>query len=137
MIKKIASVCLILAILMVLFFTLQEPTRSRELSEVVRMWLGNIGINVEYKELRSNIHILEYFIVGLTMCGFCKSRGLKVWMAVAISCGIGVLDEGIKLLLPGREFDMGDLIRDWIGIGIAVVITMTITKIRKLCFNRE
>ena len=76
--KKTATILLILAVAMVLFFTLQEPTQSRDLSEAVRSWLGNIGIEVEYKSLRSNIHILEYFIVGLAVCGFCRS--MEFWM---------------------------------------------------------
>lgn len=94
------------------------------------MWLGNIGIQVEYKSLRSNIHILEYFIVGLAVCGYCRSRGWKVWIGAAIGCGIGVVDEGIKVLLPGREFSTGDLIRDFIGEGIAVLVVLGIRLLR-------
>lgn len=37
--RKIATIFLILAILMVLFFTLQEPEKSRDLSETVRIGL--------------------------------------------------------------------------------------------------
>lgn len=76
--KNKALFFLILAIIMVLFFTLQEPEKSRDLSEAVRIWLGNIGIEIEYKELRSNIHFFEYFIVGLAVCGFCRSRGWRL-----------------------------------------------------------
>ena len=121
---------MILALLMVLFFTFQNSEKSRILSESVRMWLGNIGIQVEYKSLRSNIHILEYFIVGLAVCGYCRSRGWKVWIGAAIGCGIGVVDEGIKVLLPGREFSTGDLIRDFIGEGIAVLVVLGIRLLR-------
>ena len=111
---------------MVLFFTFQEPTKSRDLSEAVRIWLGKIGVQIDYKSLRSNIHILEYFIVGLAACGFCR----RPWIGALIGCGIGVLDESIKVLLPGREFSYGDLIRDFIGIAIATVI-VTVVQIIK------
>ena len=114
---------MILALLMVLFFTFQNPEKSRVLSETVRGWLGNIGIQVEYKSLRSNIHILEYFLVGLAVCGFCRSRGWRVWIGAVIGCGIGVVDESFKVLLPGREFSTGDLVRDFIGVGIAVILS--------------
>ena len=108
---------------MVLFFTFQNPEKSRILSESVRMWLGNIGIQVEYKSLRSNIHILEYFIVGLAVCGYCRSRGRKNWVGMIAGFGIGVVDECVKTLLPGREFSTGDLIRDFVGVAVAVAAT--------------
>ena len=71
--------------------------------------------------MRSNVHILEYFIVGLAVCGFFKSRGWKVWGGAAVGCGIGVIDERIKVLLPGRELEIYDLIRNCLGVLITVV----------------
>ena len=115
---------------MVLFFMFQNPEKSRILSESVRMWLGNIGIDVEYKSLRSNIHILEYFIVGLAVCGFCRSRGWKNWVGMIAGCGIGVVDECMKTLLPGREFSTGDMVRDFVGVGIAVLVVLGIRLLR-------
>ena len=121
---------MILALLMVLFFTFQNPEKSRILSESVRMWLGNIGIDVEYKSLRSNVHILEYFIVGLTVCGFCRSRGWKNWVGMIAGSGIGVVDECMKTLLPGREFSTGDMVRDFVGVVVAVVVSIAVGKIK-------
>lgn len=135
--KTAAAIFLILALAMVLFFTLQKPEQSRDLSEAVRMWLGNIGIQVEYKSLRSNIHILEYIIVGLAVCGFCRSRGWKVWIGAGIGCGIGVVDESFKALLPGREFSTGDLVRDWIGTLLAIVVISIIRMMRNLMNNHS
>ncbi|MBQ6148393.1 MAG: hypothetical protein IJI83_02470 [Oscillospiraceae bacterium] len=100
--NKKTALLLILAFLMVLFFTFQNPEQSRDLSEAVRTWLGSLGIDVEYKSLRSNVHILEYFIVGLAMCGFCRSRGWRNRAGLIAGSGIGVVDEGIKVLLPGE-----------------------------------
>lgn len=122
---------MILALLMVLFFTFQNPEKSRILSESVRMWLGNIGIQVEYKSLRSNIHILEYFIVGLAVCGYCSSRGRKNWVGMIAGFGIGVVDECVKTLLPGREFSTGDLIRDFVGVAVAVAATSVCSRISR------
>lgn len=129
--KKTAAVFLILALLMVLFFTFQNPEKSRILSESVRMWLGNIGIQVEYKSLRSNVHILEYFIVGLAACGYCRSRGWKNWIGMIAGCGIGVVDECVKTLLPGREFSTGDLIRDFVGVAVAMLVIKIVVAITK------
>lgn len=120
---------MILALLMVLFFTFQNPEKSRILSETVRMWLERIGIDVEYKSLRSNIHILEYFIVGLAVCGYCRSRGWKNWVGMIAGFGIGLVDECMKTLLSGREFDAVDLVKDWIGVGAAVVLVVMISRL--------
>lgn len=133
--KKTAAIFLILALLMVLFFTFQNPEQSRDLSEAVRSWLESIGIDVEYKSLRSNIHILEYFIVGLAVCGYCRSRGWKNWVGMIAGFGIGVVDECVKTLLPGREFSTGDLVRDFIGIGISAVVVWilrTMNQVRRI-----
>lgn len=130
--KKTAAIFMILALLMVLFFTFQNPEQSRDLSEAVRSWLGSIGIDVEYKSLRSNVHILEYFIVGLALCGYCRSREWKNWIGMIAGCGIGVVDECVKTLLPGREFSTGDLVRDFVGVVVAVVGSIAVGKIKKV-----
>lgn len=104
------------------------PEQSRDLSEAVRSWMGRIGIDVEYKSLRSNVHILEYFIVGLAVCGYCRSRGWKNWVRMIAGSGIGVVDECMKTLLPGREFSTGDMVRDWVGVAVAGLIMLLIRK---------
>lgn len=126
--KRIRTLLLIAALAMILFFTLQNPKALRDLSDTVRIWLNSIGINVEYKALRSNIHIFEYFLFGLALIEFGRCRGWgSLWMIVT-GCTIGIVDEGIKVLLPGREFGMGDLIRDWIGILLAAAVLMVVKK---------
>ena len=40
-------------------------------------------------------------------------------MILAVGCCVGLIDEGIKVLLPTREFDFVDLVRDWIGVSVA------------------
>ena len=32
----------------------------------------------------------------------------------------GLIDESIKVLLPTREFDFVDLVKDWVGVAAAV-----------------
>ena len=97
----------------------------------MRMCLEKIGIQVEYKSLRSNIHVLEYLIVGLAVCEFCRSRGWKNWVGMIAGFGIGVVDESFKVLLPGREFSTGDLVRDFIGVALAFTIISIVQKVRR------
>lgn len=44
---------------------------------------------------------------------------------------IGVIDEGIKAMLPTREFDVRDLMRDFIGLASAVLVVIVICKFRR------
>lgn len=121
---------MILALLMVLFFTFQTAEGTTSLSETVRMWLENQGLMIESHALRSNIHILEYFILGLAVLAFGMSRGWKLSTCVIIGCLIGLIDEGIIVLLPTREFDVVDLVKDWIGMAIALLLMSALRKKR-------
>ncbi len=114
--KTTATILLILAVAMVLFFTFQDAEGTTRLSESVRQWLEGYGIKAESHALRSNIHILEYLVVGLAVLAFGASRGWKVATCIIVCGAIALLDESIKVLLPTREFDVVDLIKDWIGL---------------------
>lgn len=128
MTKKTTAILLILAVAMVLFFTFQDAEGTTRLSESVRQWLENRGLRIESHALRSNIHILEYFIVGLAVLAFGASRGWTVVISVIVCGAIALLDESIKVLLPTREFDVVDLIKDWVGVAVAIGIVVLIRK---------
>lgn len=128
--RLICGILLLAVIGMVLFFTFQEPTKSRALSEMVRAWLGTMGIRVTYKALRSNIHLLEYFIVGLVVMGFFRVMRWKPWIGLVVALTIGAIDEGLKNLLPGREFELGDLIRNGIGVLFAAAVISVVLKVK-------
>ena len=54
------------------------------------------------------------------MLAFGASRGWKVATCIIVCGAIALLDESIKVLLPTREFDVVDLIKDWVGVAVAV-----------------
>lgn len=128
--KTTATILLILAVAMILFFTFQDAEGTTRLSESVRQWLEGYGIKAESHALRSNIHILEYFIVGLAVLAFGASRGWTVVISVIVCAGIALLDESIKVLLPTREFDVVDLIKGWVGVAVAVGIAVLIRRVK-------
>ena len=39
-----------------------------------------------------------------------------------VGAGVGLIDEGIKVLFPTREFDVIDLVKDWVGVAVAVLV---------------
>ena len=106
---------------MVMFFTLQDAESTTSLSEAVRHWLENHGVIMESHALRSNIHILEYFILGLAVLLFGASRKWKITTSILVCVAIALFDETLKNWLPTREFDVIDLMKDFVGIGIAIV----------------
>ena len=73
---------------------------------------------------------IHYFILGLAVCALCLTKDWKLSVGMLIGCGIGVIDEGIKVLLPTGEFDVTDLMRDFVGVAVAVGIVMLIRRVK-------
>lgn len=49
-------------------------------------------------------------------------------MILTVGCCVGLIDEGIKVLLPTREFDFVDLVKDWVGIGLAAFVVLILKR---------
>lgn len=113
----------------ILFLTFQDAPGTVKLSESVRLWFENFfGVKSNYHSFRSNAHLVEYFALGvvLTLYGF--EAGWSWWMILLVGAGFGLLDEGIKVLLPTREFDVVDLVKDWIGVISAMLVIWMMKK---------
>ena len=124
------GVLTVLAFATVLYLTFQGPKETTQLSGGLKAWLYNaFGWDIDEHTLRSNVHLVMYFGVGLVLTLFIKSLGWKRWVAWAmiIGCAFGLLDETIKIFLPTREFDVVDLVKDWVGIGVAEIVAGVIT----------
>ena len=50
---------------------------------------------------------------------------------MALGCGFGLLDEGIKVFFPTREFEVVDLMKDWSGVALGAAAVQILTKGRK------
>ena len=121
--RLLFGVLVILVLGTVLFLTFQGPKETTQLSGGFQAWLFmTFGWDIEMHTLRSNIHFVEYFGVGLTLALFARSMEWKRWAVWALiaGCAFGLLDETIKIFLPTREFDGIDFIKDCIGIAAAV-----------------
>ena len=84
------------------------------------------GIKAADKQLRSDAHYVEYFVLGLALALFGKAAGLKARWVVLIGCTLGLLDECVKILLPIREFELIDLFKDFIGITVAAIVVKAV-----------
>ena len=48
-----------------------------------------------------------------------------------VGAGFGLIDESLKVLLPTREFEASDLIRNRIGVSMSILVTQIIQKIKR------
>ena len=118
--KVIFGILLLAMIAAIAGLTFQDAAGSVKLSESVRGILERIGIHTDFHGIRSNAHLVLYFIFGLVLCLFCREIGLNWWITLLIGFGFGLLDESVKILLPTREFEAADLMKDCVGISLAV-----------------
>lgn len=133
--KTIYGLILAALLFLNLFLTLRSPEGTVRLSEGLRIWLEQFGVHSDFHSFRSNAHLVMYFVLGVALALYGRESGWKWWMIILIGCVIGVVDEGIKVLLPTSEFSTGDLIRNMIGIVASVVVTsvfrICITKVKE------
>lgn len=120
--KRVYGILLIAAALTILLLTLQDAAGTVKLSEGLRLWLERFGLKSDFHSVRSNAHLVLYFLFGITLCLYGKECGWSWWVIILIGCGIGLIDESIKVLLPTREFDFVDLFKDWGGVAAMLVI---------------
>ena len=120
---KIPAMILLLIVAgAVLYLTFQGPQETTSLSEAFREKAMLLGYKGDVLQFRSDIHLLEYFIVGIAVAIFGIVMNYPIWIPGVMGCGFGLIDECIKILLPTREFSAVDLIKDCIGVWVAVAV---------------
>lgn len=128
--KTIYGALLIAILALNLFLTLQSLDGTVGLSEGLRLWLERLGITTTFHGIRSNAHLVMFFVFGVILSLFGRECGWRWWVIILIGCGVGLIDESIKVLLPTREFDFVDLVKDWIGVATAMLV-IRLTKRRE------
>lgn len=130
--RIIFGIAVILYIILIFYLTFQGPKETVALSDGAVSVVSNVGIQVGSQNLRSFIHIPLYIGLGCLMCCFVNSMGWKHYIAVILGCVVGLIDETLKILLPTREFDFGDLLFDVVGVVAGVLIVhMVLRMVRK------
>ena len=125
--KRVYGILLIAAALTILLLTLQDSAGTVKLSEGLRLWLERFGLKGDFHSIRSNAHLVLYFLFGIVLCLFGRECGWRWWVILAAGCCVGLIDEGMKVLLPTREFDFIDLVKDWVGV-VAAMLVIWLTK---------
>ncbi len=126
--KKVYGILLITAALTILLLTLQDAAGTVKLSEGLRLWLERFGLKSDFHSFRSNAHLVLYFLFGIVLCLYGRECGWRWWVVLAVGCCVGLIDESIKVLLPTREFDVVDLVKDWVGVVAAMLVIWLIER---------
>ena len=129
--KRVYGILLIAAALTILLLTLQDSAGTVKLSEGLRLWLERFGLKSDFHSIRSNAHLVLYFLFGIVLCLFGRECGWRWWVILAAGCCVGLIDEGMKVLLPTREFDFIDLVKDWVGVVAAMLVIWLIKGIKQ------
>lgn len=130
--KKVLTGFLLLLILSTVFFlALQGPKETTDLSNRVWQVAQRIGYTGTPQQIRSDIHLVVYFIVSLAATFFCRAMGWKPWIGLIAACVIGLLEETLKIYLPTREFSWIDAVKDCIGAGIAFFLHFAVAHFQR------
>jgi VanZ family protein len=113
--------------------------------EVV-IWIG-LGAIYLLVALRMNVpeersHLIEYGVLAVFMLETLRERKKQIgtpkyaaWCALGLTTAIGILDEGIQLLVPHRVFDFVDIGFNFIAASLAIGGSVVIEWIRTRVSN--
>ena len=130
---RIASVILLAAIMVTIFcLSAQSATDSSEVSGSVVSWLYELlKIDLPDGTVRTIAHCCEFAALGFSMINAIrsfKSRFNPV-ISVILSFGYAFTDEVHQLFVPGRAFQLTDLVVDLIGIILGTIAFLILIKL--------
>ncbi len=144
--KKIISyVFVLLAVGGIFYLTIMKLDTTVELSESFRSVLIAVSerlgfdVSAEWWNTSTNIrligHVIEYFILGLITGIVIKRKAFGLIICIAIS----FVDQIVKIYVPARHFDKGDIPFDIIGfcsgLAIAWILKFAAKKIKETELN--
>lgn len=133
--RKVYGILLTGILLLNAFLTFQSAEGTVNLSEGLRLWLEQFGFKSDFHSFRSDAHLVMFFLIGSFLGLFCREIDWPWKLIVMIGFLVGCIDEGIKVILPTREFDLLDLFKDWLGLGIAFLALIIKEQICLLHFD--
>lgn len=143
MFKKIALYILILiAVAGIMYLTVMKLDDTVYLSESFRNTMnavcGRLGIDTSAEWWNSGAgirwmgHVIEYFALGLVVGIAVKSKIVLLIVCMAIS----LIDQTVKIFIPARHFDWGDILFDIVGfccgLAIAWVLKIAAKKLKEI-----
>lgn len=129
--KYISILLLILAIFLIIAFTLQPGSASAALAMHFVNVISKVNNKLNhttadwysfYILVRKFAHSVEYLVMGATSSFFFLVWGKKrpYFLAVVFCAVVSICDQLSKIVVPGREFDITDIPFDVMGSTIYV-----------------
>ncbi len=126
--RVLGFIPVVIVVGLILFLTLQSIQETVFLSESFRGWLislcGRFGFDEAGKWLDSPIiirrigHVIEYFVLGIATAISLKRKRYALLFCLCIS----IIDQIIKIYVPGRHFDWIDFPFDAMGHVCGIVL---------------
>lgn len=123
-------VCFVLSFILIFYLTTQTPYDTISLTNKALEWLPQFLIEPTDStgrvliSARRMAHIYEFLFLGIFVSTYMVTYDFKGKNIVAlIVCAMcSLFDQTHKLFVPGREFDYRDLIMDFFGYFLSIVI---------------
>lgn len=143
MFKKLSPyILIILPIAAIMYLTVMKLDDTVYLSESFRITInvicGKLGIDTSSEWWNSGAgirwigHVIEYFALGLVAGIAIKRKFVSVIVCMAVS----FIDQSVKIFIPARHFDKGDIPFDIVGfcggLAIAWVLRFAIYKLKDI-----
>lgn len=103
---------------------------------VLTLSTGATSANLDYQYIDKFIHILMFgFLCLLLIIGFTKQYTSKYLRfnatkaAILLSGGYGIIIELIQAFLPGRSFELADILANFAGTGLGFILFYLIYKV--------
>jgi len=104
---------LAIAGLTILYRWVKTRPRAAEIGVAVAVVAAYTMAWARIDSLEERTHLFEYGVVAVLVHMALVERGAPVWRSAALTVGavsvLGVVDELVQLVLPGRVFDLRDI----------------------------
>lgn len=123
-----------LSLLLIFGRTFQNSQASKQLTENTQVAIDNVIASKrsstywwnDYFFMRKLGHLVEYIPLGLSTC-----FAFRGWRTLVFCVVVSFVDQLIKGILPGREFDWRDMPFDLIGYAVGILAMAIALSFRK------
>lgn len=137
-VKQIVLVILLLlSVSLIVFLTTQSSEDTSRLTESLRSRLSLLGLDISFHQLRSFVHLPEFFVIGFLLELLFISVKKKHVFAIITGFILSTADECLRIFVPRREFDFFDLMRDYAGVLLGVVLAYGVCRLIGKMKNRN